>query len=170
MIRAYDGATPTAFEAAGCFCLFDDEVLLMQRQRLKPFALHWGIPTGKIEGQETPSQCMARELDEELSLCAPAETLIQIADSLVESTATTFRYVSFALILASRPTLVPKTDEVRRLQWCSVDRVLKRKTVPFFYNTIQDLQEWRRSGMNRARQEPRPEARSARDLQPSIPS
>jgi 8-oxo-dGTP diphosphatase len=47
-----------------------DRVLLTQRPPDRRHALLWEFPGGKIEGDETPAQALARELREELGVAA----------------------------------------------------------------------------------------------------
>lgn len=46
------------------------QILLARRQRGDHLAGHWEFPGGKIEGGETPEQCLARELEEEFGVGA----------------------------------------------------------------------------------------------------
>lgn len=153
---------PTNFRAAGCFCLCGDSLLLIQRQQLKSFAMHWAIPTGKIEQGETPRACMARELGEELGLKVEQTDLRPLSNFMVEDQGTRFEYVSFALVLPYRPTLNLKIDEVHQANWVSIDQVLKRRVVPYFYNTLHDFLDWHKNNEIQWRFLPNEEANSAK--------
>ena len=49
--------------------IFDgDKVLLTNRPNCQTHAGYWEFPGGKIETGETPAQCLARELKEELNI------------------------------------------------------------------------------------------------------
>ena len=150
-----------AFRAAGCFCLSGDEVLLIQRQQGKPFALHWGIPTGKIEPGETAAQCMARELAEEIGLAVQLDALMPVADYVVDDRGTVFDYTAFALRLPARPELTLRPEEVRRVEWVPVAAVRKRLVVPFFGNTLRDLRAWLSHGQVALRPAFEPEAQGS---------
>lgn len=162
MIGHWHAEVPTAFRAAGCFCFSGELLLLIRRQRGKPFGLDWGIPTGKIEPGETPAACMLRELDEEVGIRVAADRLRPLARYLVDDRGTVFEYLSFALELAPPPPLVLNRDEVRAAAWVPADRVRKRRVVPYFYNTLNDALAWRAHGRLQPRPDPEPEARGMR--------
>jgi 8-oxo-dGTP diphosphatase len=56
-------------------CSTDMLVYLRDDRPDIPFPVHWDLPGGGREGDETPIQCALRELDEEFSLYLPPESL-----------------------------------------------------------------------------------------------
>jgi 8-oxo-dGTP diphosphatase len=44
------------------------KVLIAQRMRNSLFGLKWEFPGGKVEGDESPEECLRRELKEELGI------------------------------------------------------------------------------------------------------
>jgi 8-oxo-dGTP diphosphatase len=130
------------FRAAGCFCVVDGNILLMQRHPKKSYGLHWAIPTGKIESGESPRACMVRELREEINADARPYDLQLIGDFIVSTNTIKFEYVTFVLHFDRLPELSPNAVEVHRLEWIPIDKIRKRKVVPYFYNTVNALIEW----------------------------
>ena len=59
----------------------DAKTLLCQRKRGSSYELKWEFPGGKIENNETPEQCVVRELNEELSIDAESVILLDVVDA-----------------------------------------------------------------------------------------
>jgi len=57
----------------------DGKFLIAKRKKGKHLENKWEFPGGKIEQQETPQECLARELEEEFGIIA------EIADFIAES-------------------------------------------------------------------------------------
>ena len=68
----------------------DGQVLLAQRPEGKSLAGLWEFPGGKLEPGESPEAALARELDEELGITAPA---------LEPFTFVSFAYPEFHLVM-----------------------------------------------------------------------
>lgn len=150
---------PTHFRAAGCFCMLDGRLLMIQRHRGKSFGLHWSVPTGKLEVGETPRQCMIRELREEVGIRVDADALIHLATSIVDDRGMVFEYTAFTISLPKRPRLKLERQEIERTEWVGIDRIEGRLVVPYFYNTLTDLLEWQDDGEVHWSFVPQPEAK-----------
>lgn len=53
-----------------------DRILICQRPEGKSLAGKWEFPGGKLEARETPEECLARELREELGFEARVEGIV----------------------------------------------------------------------------------------------
>lgn len=53
---------------AAAVIVMNGKVLLAKRSRNDPLRHKWEFPGGKIEGDETPEECLRRELNEELGI------------------------------------------------------------------------------------------------------
>ena len=62
-------------------CEYNNRVLLL---KLRSISAHdagkWEIPGGKLEPDETPEQCIVREINEELSTQVKAERILGVVD------------------------------------------------------------------------------------------
>ena len=54
----------------------DGKILIAQRKADDHLAHKWEFPGGKLEADETPEQCIVRELHEELGIQTRCETLV----------------------------------------------------------------------------------------------
>lgn len=138
-IVEYAHSEELSFSAAGCFCVFDEDILLIQRQKGKPFPLHWAIPTGKLDAFESPLEAAKRELFEEVGLDVEEERLTFLSDFYIDIGEVKFRYTSYLYILSRRPTINIKKDEVRSVRWVNFRHIGRRNFVPFFWDTLHDL-------------------------------
>lgn len=53
---------------AAAIILDKDKVLIAQREEGSNMEFKWEFPGGKLEGNETPEQCLVREIKEELDM------------------------------------------------------------------------------------------------------
>ena len=127
---------------AGCFCLVGREILVMRRQRNSTYPLHWAIPSGKLEVGETALQCMVRELNEELGIVVRPDRFDRVGAFIVEEASIRFEYITFALKMSEKPSLTPNPREVDRVEWIVIPKIRKKKVVPYFYNTVNELLDW----------------------------
>ncbi|MDO6613397.1 NUDIX hydrolase [Shewanella sp. 1_MG-2023] len=67
-----------AFTGCKLALIFDAQLLVYRRDNIDsiPFPNLWDFPGGGREGNETPEQCVLRELHEEFSIALPTERLI----------------------------------------------------------------------------------------------
>jgi 8-oxo-dGTP diphosphatase len=146
MYRHGEHGEPLAYRAAGCFCFCHGRLLLIERAASRPLPLHWGVPTGKLEPGETARQAAVRELGEEVGLRVDLTAPDEVVGATVIDRSTAFFYTSFQLEFAAEPDLRLADDEVRSAAWVEPEAIAGRRLVPFFYNTLNDVMEWRRHG------------------------
>jgi len=92
----------------------DGRILITQRPAGKPMAGLWEFPGGKFEPDESPEDCLIRELHEELGITVKSECLAPL-------TFASFRYPDFHLLMplwvCRRWTGTPAGREGQMLKW-----------------------------------------------------
>ena len=105
----------------------DNKYLIAQRNRNKHFAFHWEFPGGKIEENETPDECIVREVREELG--------VDISNSCFSPlTFTTFDYEDFSVIiflyLSREWEGIIKGKENQNLKWVRPNEMFEINMLP----------------------------------------
>lgn len=118
-----------------CGVILDgDKVLCVQRSKTMSLSLKWEFPGGKIEKNETPEQCLYREIKEELGVA------IEILEKLTNSY---YDYGSFEIILI--PYLCKYLgDEIilsehKEFQWLLFSELTKLEWAPADIPIVKEI-------------------------------
>ncbi|GBF34075.1 hypothetical protein DCCM_3187 [Desulfocucumis palustris] len=108
----------TAVTAA--LILDNDRVLLAQRKSGAQQSLKWEFPGGKLEAGETPEECLAREIKEELDIDIQVkEIFTAVAHSYGD------RNILLLAYLCRRTGGTPSPRDCNDFQWVSLNSLLK---------------------------------------------
>jgi 8-oxo-dGTP diphosphatase len=109
-----EASKPILLVAACALVDADGRVLLTRRPPGKPLAGLWEFPGGKVEGCETPEECLIRELHEELGIETKTACLAPL-------TFASHSYESFHLLMplfvCRRFWGTPAAKEGQALKW-----------------------------------------------------
>lgn len=98
----------------------DNRILLAQRPEGKSMAGFWEFPGGKLEANETPEDCLIRELHEELGITVKKECLAPL-------TFASHTYEDFHLLMplyvCRRWSGTPRGAEGQNLKWVRAVRL-----------------------------------------------
>jgi 8-oxo-dGTP diphosphatase len=83
---------PLIYVASAALIDADDRILVQQRPSSKTMAGLWEFPGGKCQPEESPEQCLVRELQEELAITTWPSCLAPF-------TFTSYRYDTFHLVM-----------------------------------------------------------------------
>lgn len=119
------------FEVSGCYCEYQDRILLLLRNPDKPQGNMWCIPGGKVEKNETPETAVIREVWEETGLLLSSELLRYCLKVYVRFPNRDFVLHLFHATLSE----VPKTFEVSPQEhigyrWVFAEDALKMPMIP----------------------------------------
>ncbi len=126
------------FSASGCFLKINDcgveKFLVFLRQDYKPQGNTWSVPAGKIEDDESPFECMIRELKEETGL------LFNVSDLKFhkkfnilydfEKPAFDFEYNVFSIELNSKPDIKIDLNDHKEFRWVTPSEAFDLTLIP----------------------------------------
>jgi 8-oxo-dGTP diphosphatase len=112
----------------------NNEVLCALRSQTMSLPGLWEFPGGKIEPNETPQECLVREIQEELN-CS-----IQVGDLVADAT---HEYPSIIVRLITYKAVVtqgtPTPNEHEKLVWLPLDQLTTLEWAPADLPTIDRL-------------------------------
>ncbi len=127
------------FSVVSCYIESDGEILLLKRQMNKSEGGTWGLPAGKIEGDESEFEAMRREVEEETGLKIPLDQIQYIYRLFVRYRDYDFIYHSFILRLSDKPTIVISQQEHSDYRWVKPLESLSLPLIPDLDACIRDF-------------------------------
>lgn len=126
------------FSVSGCFLQIEEnckeKFLMFLRQDNKPQPNTWSVPAGKIEKNETPEQCIIRELLEETGLKFNEKDLKFHKKLFIlynrEKPNFDFIYYIYSIKLPSKPTIKMDIKDHKEFRWTTVNEALKLNLIP----------------------------------------
>jgi 8-oxo-dGTP diphosphatase len=106
------------FKAVGCFVIFENKILLLQRATHKHQSETWSGPGGKIEKNETPRQAIAREVFEETGILIPKKNFVHFKKYFIKYSDFDFIYDVFSTTLKEKPKVI-LNKEHKAFTWMS---------------------------------------------------
>lgn len=105
-------------EIAAIYVSVNDQLLLLKRMTGKSESDTWGVPAGKLELHESPSDAAKRELFEETGIFS--DKAISIGSLYMVKPNVSYCYHAFTLLLDATP-LVVLSDEHSAYRWVSLN-------------------------------------------------
>ncbi len=127
-------------EVAGCYCEYENKILLLKRAPHKLQGMTWGIPGGKLESEETPVEGVIREVFEEIGLKIDASKLSEIDTLYVRRSSIDYIFYRFRAHLSSLPVLHLNLEEHVEARWVTLEEALD---LPLIYGGAEALVNYR---------------------------
>ena len=128
-------------EVAGCYCEYEDRILLLKRHADKIEGLRWGVPAGKIEAGEKPIQTAQRELFEETGI--QASKLTPVGVLYIRRPEVDFIFHLFFLPLHQFPLLNVAAEEHIEECWVNLQEAKKLPLVSGAEEALEYFYLWK---------------------------
>ena len=112
-------------EAAGCYCTYNDKILLLKRNPTRPQGGKWGVPGGKLEKGEDPRSAVIREIYEEVGLDIDDDELKEIGKLYVRLPNLDYVFHMFYKSFQSHPQIKLGLEEHEEAVWVNLDEAYK---------------------------------------------
>ncbi len=130
-----------AVEVSACYLEIDGQLLLLQCSSSKPEPGKWGVPAGKLEIGETPTQAAKRELYEETGILVENSDLRAIGSLYIRKPNMDYVYHLFQITLKVKPEIRLSSEHLNYL-WASQQTM---ETLPLMAGALEAIQKYRSS-------------------------
>ncbi len=117
------------FEVVSLFLFYEDEFLLLLRQKHKPMGNCWGVPAGKVDKDESKLEALQRETFEETGISLNSDKIVFQKTFFVTHKNINFIYHSFSYIADELPKVALRNEEHKKYIWTTLENSLKLKLV-----------------------------------------
>lgn len=121
---------------AGCYCEFEDKILLLKRTPHKHQGDTWGIPGGKLDEGETPRSAAIREVFEEVGISLKEDDLEEIDTMYIRGPLNDYIFYRFRVRLLVLPLIDLNLEEHVVASWITLEEALK---LPLIYGGTEAL-------------------------------
>jgi 8-oxo-dGTP diphosphatase len=102
-----------------------NKIMIARRGQGKHLAGFWGLPGGKIEQDETPENCLIRELKEEFEICVTIGKYI--GESVFEYPEKTIRLRAFTCEIINGKM---KLNDHDKIEWIKLEEIANYNLAP----------------------------------------
>jgi 8-oxo-dGTP pyrophosphatase MutT (NUDIX family) len=120
----FEDFNPT-IEAAGCYCEFEDKILMVRRHPQKFQGGTWGIPGGKLDLEETARQAVIRECWEEVAVKVDDQILVHLETVYMRFDSHDAIYHMFYHRFFEVPIVTLSLSEHTEARWVTIPEALQ---------------------------------------------
>ena len=126
-------------KVVGCFLEFNGRFVILLRRSHKPDGNTWGLPSGKVEANESDDDAARRELEEETGYKATAAELRHIGDyEFVSSNNKPYTYATYRIKLKKPHEMKLEDTAHAAYKWVSADECNARTDlIPGFHELLR---------------------------------
>lgn len=127
-------------KVVGCLVEAENTIILLHRKDTSTHGNKWGIPSGKVEKEETEKEAITRELKEETNLEVKISKIKHVKTYKVRHyPRNDFIYSLFYTKLEKKEKLNIRKAEHKNARWISPEEALKLLLIPGTNKCIKDF-------------------------------
>lgn len=109
-------------KVVGCFLEYNGKFVLLYRQAHKPDGNTWGLPSGKVEADESEIEAVQRELFEETGYKATQDEVELLGSyDFISTTGQPFEYITYRVKLGNHHEVVIEEQAHEKAIWVTVE-------------------------------------------------
>lgn len=130
-----------AIVVAGCYCEYENKILLLERSPHKFQGNTWGVPGGKLDEGETPVQAVIREVFEEVGIEIQEDDLQEMDIFYVRRPPSDYIFHRFRVRFSTLPLINLGLEEHVQARWVTVEEALE---LPLIYGGKESLLNYKK--------------------------
>lgn len=110
---------------AGCIIRHENTILMLYRSQNETDPSLWGIPAGKVDGDEDDLSAVVREVFEETGLELNSKNIQLLGDLPIEYEDFIVVFPVFDIQLSEKPSIILNPAEHTEYRWLTVKQILE---------------------------------------------
>lgn len=132
-------------EVSGCFCEFQNQILLLKRHVRKPHGETWGLPAGKFEKGETARAALIREVEEEVGISIPDDDeLKRVGELYIRLPHVDYVFYMFYRHFSEKPPINLNLEEHHEAVWITPEDALDFPLIIGGHEAMNQFIQWRK--------------------------
>lgn len=125
------------FSVVSCFIEHGHEILVLKRNSNKPQGESWGLPSGKIDENESEIEALQREVYEEIGFRIQAKDIKHGKKIYVRYPDYDFIFYTYSLPISDKIEIKLNPEEHTEYKWETKTKIKDLPLIPYFLESME---------------------------------